>query len=95
MFNKIKKYGAKVAGLVSAFGLGMTLLAHKALAAADVDFASGTAAIQAVGTDNKSTGIGFIVAIFGITIIVGLVIAAAIFGKNQFLSMFGGRRRRR
>lgn len=91
--NKIKKNLAKASagiGAITALTVGSVVSA-----APNAEYASGTEAIKSTVLDNNSTTIGYVVAIIGGVFIVSLVIRAAFFGKNQGLSVFGSRRKRR
>jgi len=75
--------------------LGAVGLASTTYAAADAALVSGLASTTAIFTDNYTTVITWVVGIFAVTIIVGLVIKALFFGKRQALGMLGGGKRRR
>lgn len=85
----------KISLAVFSLVVGVVGYTNLARAAADADFASGTDAITAVGTDNKTAIIGFIAAIVVFLLIVGLSKGAMLWGKRAVSSIFGGRRRRR
>lgn len=90
--NTIKKYFGYVLSFVALVGLTVSNYAH---AAADTYLSSGLASTTLIFTDNYGVVISWVVGIFAITIVVGLVIKALFFGKRQALGMLGGGKRRR
>lgn len=66
-----------------------------AKAAADADLVAGFASTTLIFTDNKSTIITYVVGIFLVLIVIGLVIRGLFFGKRMLMGVFGGGKRRR
>jgi len=79
-------------GLMAIAGLVGATATH---AAADADLSAGLASTTLIFTDNKGTLISWIVGIFAVTIVVGLLVKSLFFGKRQALGMLGGGKRRR
>lgn len=89
MKNLMNKLGL---GLMGLMGL---VVAGNVHAAPDADLVAGLASSTAIFQDNKSTIIGYAVAVILVVTVITLVIRALFFGKGLITSVFGGRRRKR
>lgn len=86
----------KKAGAVFSLALmGVLVMTGFASAAADADFASSTAALTTIVTDNKGEIMTFAAVIIGISLLIALIFRLLGYGKRAIIgSVPGGRRRR-
>lgn len=75
---------------IVAAGTVGSFFANSVHAAADEDFASSTAGLLTIFSDNKGTIWIIIGAVIGIALLLGLGIRALLFGKNQIISAVPG-----
>lgn len=89
------KFLKKVSAGLTLAVVGLVGWTGFASAAADADFASSTAALATVVTDNKGEIMTFAAIIIGISLLIALIFRLLGYGKRAIIgSVPGGRRRR-